>query len=46
MNESMYVRNLNEKQAEELLDITKNIRMKSKVQQSEVVLVYQHVKWV
>lgn len=34
MNESMYVRNLNEKQAEELLDITKDIRMKSKVQQS------------
>ena len=34
MNEDMYVRNLNEEQATELLNITENIRMKSKLEQS------------
>lgn len=34
MNESMYIRNLTEEQAKELLEITDNIRMKSKVEQS------------
>ncbi|WP_300392453.1 nitrite/sulfite reductase [Fusobacterium sp.] len=34
MNESMYVRNLTEEQAKELLEMTDSIRMKSKVEQS------------
>ena len=34
MNEDMYVRNLNEEQATELLNLTENIRMKSKLEQS------------
>lgn len=34
MTESMYIRNLTEKEAEELLDLTKEIRMISKVERS------------
>lgn len=34
MNEDMYIRNLTEEQAQELLEITEDIRMKSKLEQS------------